>query len=221
MARRSYGIIGLGRFGSTLAQTLHSLGAEVIALDNDEQKLKEIMDDVSSVFTVSNQITVDTLKSAGLDNCDVIVVCIGSNVESSILITLSALELNGPVVHAKANTKGHGKVLEKIGAKTIYPESEMAVRKANLLESNNLLDVVFGNQDFTVAEFVMTEKYANQSIQSLNFRKIYDLNIIAIKHEDKFTHHIEPDTIIYEGDKIIACSDKEGISKFREALQES
>ncbi len=220
MARRSYGIIGLGRFGSTLAQTLHELGAEVIALDNDEQKLKEIMGNVSSVFTVSNPITVETLKSAGLDNCDVIVVCIGSNIESSILITLSALELNGPVVHAKANTKGHGKVLEKIGAKTIYPESEMAIRKANLLESNDLLDVVLDNEDFTIAEFTMTSKYSDRSILELNFRKIYDLNIIAISHNGEFNSHILPDTILHEGDKIIACSTKDGISRFREALQE-
>lgn len=219
MAKHSYGIIGLGRFGFTLAKTLYSLGAEVIALDIDEQKLKDISEDVSSVFTVSNAVTVETLKGAGLDNCDAIVICIGSDIEASILTTLSALELDGPVVHAKANTEGLGKVLERIGAKVIYPESEMAVRKANQLESNNLLDIVSENEDFTIAEFIMTEKYDNMSIVDLNFRKIYNLNIIATIHDGVFNAQIGPDLIIYEGDKIIACSTKDGIKRFTDAIQ--
>lgn len=216
---KKYAVLGLGRFGFTIAEELSKQGAEVIAIDTDEKKINAIIDKVTTAYTISNVITAEEMDQAGLSKCDVILVCIGTNLEASILNTLAVLELDGPKIYAKANSDYHGKVLEKIGASTIYPEKEMAIRYAKQLETNNVLDIIEENKDFSIAEFIITKRFSGKSIIDLNFRRIYNLNIIAIIRDGKFHVDFDPENVLNEGDKIIACANSEGLIKFSDDLK--
>ena len=117
----AYGVIGLGRFGEALAIMLAQSGKEVIVVDRDESKIKEMRQYTECAFVTEN-LSAETLKEIGIQNCDVVVICIGEKADVSILITMSVIEMGVPRVIAKAFSPEQGAVLEKIGAEVVYPE---------------------------------------------------------------------------------------------------
>ena len=119
-SEKSYAIIGLGRFGMPLAKTLAEAGEEVIGIDRDEERVKELREYTEYAF-VANTLTKEVLVDVGVQNCDVAVVCIGDKIETSILTTLNLINLGVPKVLAKATSAEQGEVLEKLGAKVVYP----------------------------------------------------------------------------------------------------
>lgn len=130
----SYGVIGLGRFGSALARTLAESGSDVLVIDSSPLKVKELRDYTEHAF-VAQELTREVLEDAGIQNCDVVIVCIGEKIDTSILTTLNVVSLGVPRVIAKAISPDQGLVLEKIGAEVVYPEHDMAVRLAKKLLS--------------------------------------------------------------------------------------
>ena len=139
--RESYGIVGLGRFGTALATRLAQSGCELLVLDRDEEKIREMRELTDNAYVVSN-LEKKTLLDTGIQNCDVAVVCIGSHIDTSILTTLNLVSMHIPTVIAKATSADHGAILEKLGAQVVYPERDMAVRLANRLENARMLDFV-------------------------------------------------------------------------------
>ena len=123
----AYGVIGLGRFGEALAIMLAQSGKEVIVVDRDESKIKEMRQYTECAFVTEN-LSAETLKEIGIQNCDVVIICIGEKADVSILITMSVIEMGVPRVIAKAFSPEQGAVLEKIGAEVVYPERDMALR---------------------------------------------------------------------------------------------
>ena len=130
----SYGIIGLGRFGSALAATLAEADKELMVLDRSEEKIRQARNYTEHAYVVKD-LQKETLRETGIQNCDVVVVCIGDKVDVSILTTLNVINLGVPQVVAKANSPEQGEILEKIGAQVVYPERDMAVRLARRLIS--------------------------------------------------------------------------------------
>ena len=141
----AYGVIGLGRFGEALAIMLAQSGKEVIVVDRDESKIKEMRQYTECAFVTEN-LSAETLKEIGIQNCDVVVICIGEKADVSILITMSVIEMGVPRVIAKAFSPEQGAVLEKIGAEVVYPERDMALRLGKRLLSNSLLICLFVQQ---------------------------------------------------------------------------
>ena len=136
-----YGIIGLGRFGLSLAIELAEAGEDLIALDKDENKVSIIREYTENAYVVRN-LEKQTLIDSGLKNCDVVVVCIAEQMDKSLLTTLNLVSMGIPKIIAKATSLEHGQILEKIGAEVVYPEHDMAVRLANRLETSSMLDFV-------------------------------------------------------------------------------
>ena len=122
-----YGVIGLGRFGTALVQTLAEAGKEVIAIDKNEEKVKAVRRYTDYAFVVDN-LSEDALKETGMQNCGTVTVCIGEQVDISILTTMLVIKLGVPQVIAKAASVVHGEVLKHLGATVVYPEADMAVR---------------------------------------------------------------------------------------------
>lgn len=116
----AYGVIGLGRFGYALATELAGSGAELLVIDKDEDKVREIREYTENAVVV-NTLDKKTLTETGIQNCDVAIVCIGENMESSILTTLNLVAIGIPLVIAKATSAEHGEILEKLGAEVVYP----------------------------------------------------------------------------------------------------
>ena len=136
-----YGVIGLGRFGTALVKTLAEAGEEVIAIDKNEERVREVRAYTDYAFVVDN-LTEAALKETGMQNCATVVVCIGEQVDMSILTTMLVIKLGVPNVLSKATSEVHGEVLKRMGATVVYPEADMAVRIGRRLIYGNLLDYV-------------------------------------------------------------------------------
>ena len=150
-SKTTYGIVGLGRFGQALAQELAESGAELIVLDRDEEKVSEIRELTENAYIVKS-LDKKTLQASGIQNCDVAVVCIGEQMDTSILTTLNLVSLGIPKVLAKATSMEHGVILEKLGAEVVYPERDMAVRLAARLEMARELDIIQLSEQINISK---------------------------------------------------------------------
>ena len=213
----AFGVIGLGRFGFALAETLSDNGKEVLVLDNNESKVKQIQDKVQQVFVI-DQLDKPTLEEAGIQNCGTVIVCIGEHIEASILTTLNVIELGVPRVIAKAISAEHGRVLQKIGAEVVYPEKDRAVRLANSLTTPRALDYIDLSNQYAISESKLTDRLSGKTILELNFRKKFGLNIIAIVRGNQTIVEITPDLQLNTNDLIAVVGTKDSIVKFERYL---
>ena len=147
MREMTYGIIGLGKFGEALALTLAEAGADIIVVDQDEEKVREMREYTENAYVVQN-LEKKTLQEVGLQNCDIAIVCIGEHLDTSILTTLNLVSMGIPKVIAKANGLEHGEILTKLGAEVVFPEKDMALRLATRLETSKVLDIIQLSQYF-------------------------------------------------------------------------
>ncbi|MEL5900799.1 TrkA family potassium uptake protein, partial [Clostridium sporogenes] len=140
MGRKQFVVIGLGRFGTSVAKTLYTLGNDVLAIDSSEDIVQSIADSVTHSVQI-DATDENSLRSLGIRNFDVAVITIGSDIQASTMATLLVKEMGVKYIIAKANTEIHAKVLYKIGAdRVVFPERDMGVRVAHNLVSTNILD---------------------------------------------------------------------------------
>lgn len=215
-----YGIIGLGRFGMALATALSDAGKEVMAVDNTESKVRQIRDSVSEAFVVEGIDRV-SFESAGIQNCETVIVCIGEKVDTSILTTLTVLSMGVPRVISKATSAEHGCVLEKIGAEVVYPEKDTAIRLSRRLVSPHALDFIGLNDDIAVSEIRLTEVLEGKSILEAGIRNLFGLNIVAMEQKNETTIDIQPSYRFRKGEIIVVIGKREDINRFETFLSES
>lgn len=212
-SKKIYGVIGLGRFGMPLAQRLALAGEEVIGVDMNEDKVEEFRE-FSDLAFVTKSLHKEVLREMGIQNCDLVVVCIGSNIEASILATMNIINLGVPTVISKATSEVQGEVLEKLGAKVVYPEYDMAVRTAKKILQKNLRDYISMGKDVEIVEVELTDKMIGKSILDLGLRKRYSLNVIAIHHEKGIELEFLPSYQLKKGDVVVVIGKEENVSRF-------
>mgnify|MGYP005896230235 FL=1 len=205
-----YGIIGLGRFGYALAVDLANAGYDLIVLDRDEEKICEMRAYTENAFIVGN-LEKKTLLDTGIQNCDVAVVCIGEQMDISILTTLNLVSMNIPKVIARATSAEHGVILEKLGAEVVYPERDMAIRLASRLETARMLDIVQLSERINVMKMEIPAQAVGKTVAEVNFRARFDLNIIAIENGGKLVEVVRPDYAFCTGDILFLCGSKDGL----------
>ena len=213
----SYGIIGLGRFGSALASTLAEAGKEIMVLDCNEEKVRQIRNFTEHAYVVKD-LQKETLRETGIQNCDVVVVCIGDKVDVSILTTLNVINLGVPQVVAKANSPEQGEILEKIGAQVVYPEKDMALRLAKRLISKRVFNLFELDHNIDISEFKLTSRLAGQTVLEAQLRNRYGVNIIAISRGGWLTTDITPDYTLAEGDTLVVIGEGDKIKRLEDAL---
>jgi len=214
----AFGVIGLGRFGFSLAETLADNGKEVLVLDNNESKVRQIQDKVQQAFVIT-QLDKSALEEAGVQNCGTVMVCIGEHVEASILTTLNVIELGVPRVIAKAISAEHGRVLQKIGAEVVYPERDQAVRLANMLTRPRAMEYIDLSNQYAISEIRLSDRLHGKTILELDFRKKFGLNIIAIVRGNEAIVEIVPNLQLNTDDLIAVVGTKDSIIKFERYLQ--
>lgn len=212
----AFGIIGLGRFGLALALELTKAGKQVIVLEIEAEKLDAIKDQIENIYPVKT-ITAEVLEESGISHCHTAIVCIGKDIESNILVTMSLVELGIPRVIAKATSTNHGKVLERIGAEAVFPEVEMGTRLAHSLISTGTLEFLELCEDFSIANIVLSSSFANQNVAQVNLRKRFHLNIIVVIRNEKAISEIGPELVLLEGDVLVVGGSNESIKKFERA----
>lgn len=213
-----YGVIGLGRFGATLAKELAAAGQDVLVIDNSETKIREARAYTDAAFVTDN-LDRETLMQCGVQNCDTVVVAIGERIETSILTTLVVVQLGVRRVIAKAINEDHGAVLQKLGAEVIYPESDMAIRLAKKLTTRRVLDFLAISQEVEVSELQLGGQIIGKTVQASNLRSKYGLNIIAIVAKDgNIITDIGPSYAFKQDDAVVVIGRKENIERFEQML---
>ena len=207
-----YGIIGLGRYGLSLAIELAEAGEDLIALDKDENKVSIIREYTENAYVVRN-LEKQTLIDSGLKNCDVVVVCIAEQMDKSLLTTLNLVSMGIPKIIAKATSLEHGQILEKIGAEVVYPEHDMAVRLANRLETSSMLDFVQLSEKINISKVKIPNHIIGKTVLEIDLRAKFGLNIIAIENQGNVIELIEPNYIFKENDILYLSGAKNAFLK--------
>ena len=218
MSKKQFLIIGLGRFGSSIAKTIYGLGHDVLAIDKDEEKVQEISDYVTHAVQMDST-DESILKTLGVTNFDVAVVTIGSNLQDSVMATLILKELGVKYIIAKANNELHAKVLTKIGAdKVVLPERDMGTRVAHNLVSSNILDYIELSEEYSILEIEAIKEWFNKSLKEIEIRKKHGINVVAIKRGEKVNISPSAEDIIKENDVLVALGSAKDLNKFESMI---
>ena len=211
----SYGIVGLGRFGYALAVDLAQSGADIMVIDRDEEKVRELREYTENALVV-NTLDKKSLMETGIQNCDVGIVCIGEHMESSILTTLNLVSLGVPQVIAKATSADHGEILAKLGAEVVYPERDMALRLANRLETARVLDFIQLSESINISKRMVPEKFIGKTVLELNIRARFGLNIIAVENSGEVVDVVGPDYTFRAGDVMIISGSRDDLLRLND-----
>ena len=218
IAATSYGVIGLGRFGSALVRTLAEAGKEVIAVDKDEQAVKAARKYTDFAFVVET-LSQDTLEETGIQNCGTVAICIGEAIDVSIMTTMLVINMDVPHVIAKATSAEHGEVLKRLGASVVYPESDMAVRVGKRLISGNLIDYISLDDDVEVRRIQVGGKLVGRTIQEIDVRRTYGINIIAIERNHQTDVEFSAQYCFHELDSVTVIGKIDKIDRFEADTQ--
>ncbi len=213
--KNTYGIIGLGRFGYALALELAQSGADIMVLDRDEEKVREFREYTESAF-ITRTLDKKTLEESGIQNCDIVVLCIGEQLDTSILTTLNLTSIGVPRVIAKAASAEHGEILEKLGAEVVYPERDIALRLAHRLEASRMLDYIQLSETLNISKLIAPKSIIGKSVMDVNLRGRFGVNIIAIESGKTIIESITPDYIFTQNDILFVSGSKQGLSNLSE-----
>jgi trk system potassium uptake protein TrkA len=209
-------VIGLGRFGSSVARTLADSGCEVLAVDVDEARVKAIADYVTDAVR-ANALDDEALRGLGLRNFEVVVVAIGHEVEASILTTVLLKEMGVPKIVAKAQDDLHGRVLQKVGADiVVFPERDMGVRLAHTLISRNVIDEIQISTDYSIMEMQAPPRFLDRSLKELELRQRFGLTVLAIRRADRIIVSPDAEQTLEEGDVLVTLGQPEKLEGLNE-----
>lgn len=215
--RKQFVVIGIGRFGSSVAVSLYESGFEVLAIDLDIEKIEEISNDVTHALSLDAS-DEKALESVNIRDYDTAIIAIGENIQESLLVTLLVKEAGVKEIICKANSRLHGKLLKKIGAtRIVLPEQEMGLRVANNLKYQSLFDYIKISKDSSLVEFTAPKEWVNKTIGEINIRAKYEVTLIGIKFDQNsdMDLNINADTVIEEDDLLIIIGRDEKLAKLQ------
>lgn len=214
--KKQFAVIGLGRFGGSVARALCEMGYEVLAVDKNEQRIQDFSN-IATHAVVADTTDEEALNALGIRNFDIVVVAIGEDIQSSILTTLILKELDVQTVVVKARNALHGKVLYKIGAdKVVYPERDMGIRVVHSLISPNILDIIELADDYSIVEIHAGEFFSGKTLKDLDIRAKFGCNVMAIKSGDRINIAPLASDRINEGDILVVIGHNDDLQRLEE-----
>ncbi|CAM3426730.1 potassium channel family protein [Marinicrinis lubricantis] len=218
MKYSQFAVIGLGRFGSSLAKELIAQGYEVMGIDKNE----EIADDMSDelTFTAAADTTdEEVLKELGIRNSDCVIIAIGNDIQASIMTAILLKDFGVKKVVAKALSELHGRVLEKIGVdRVIYPERDMAIRLAHQLVQPNILDFIELSNKYTIAELSAPQKISGKTLGKLDTRAKYGCSVVALHKQEEILIAPSANDVVDKDDIMVLIGTKQQIERFEDAV---
>jgi len=227
LGRRSFAVIGLGRFGSAIATTLTELGHEVTGIDGSEDRVRALADQIS--LAVQLDATDErALRAAGIQDVNAAVVSIGENIESSLLVVTLIRELGITNIVAKAVTPLHGRILEKLGVnRVVFPEREMAIRVAHGMVVPSVLEFIELSKKFSIVEIPAPAEFTGKTLREIGLRSRFGLTTIAIKRAvtgggGDFTNVAPgPDDVVEAGDILALLGSNEKLGQLDRLLAQA
>ena len=217
---KQYLVIGLGRFGTSVAKTLYEAGENILGIDVSEELVQDrINNNILKNAIIGDASDGKILKDIGAENFDIAFICIG-DIEASVMIALNLKELGIKSIIAKAINKKHGKVLTKIGAtEIVYPEEHMGKRIAELTMNTDIIEHLKFTDNFVLVEVKAPSIFWNNSLIKLDVRNKYNINIVGIKKAQKeFIPNPTANVIIEEGDILVIITDKKTVESFNKLI---
>lgn len=209
-----FAVIGLGKFGSSMTKALHKLGKDVLAIDNIEERVNAVRDYATHTITADAS-DINVLKELGISNFDAVIIAIGENMQANILVTMMCKEMGIKNIIAKAQNDTHKTVLTKIGADmVIVPEEDMAERLATTLANPGLSDLMGLTDDYSIVETNIPSSWSGKTLQELNIRSKYNINLLMIMRGKEIITSLAGDTILKNGDMLISGGINDDIHKF-------
>lgn len=213
--KKSYVVIGMGRFGSSVAERLYALGNDVLAIDTNPEIVQHMESKVTCAV-VADARDEEVLRSLGARSCDCAVVAIGKDLATCIIATLNLKELGVPQVICKATDELRKKALEKVGAdRVVIPERETGIKLAQALTSSSVLDFIELSKDCGIAEIPTPTEWCGKTLRELNIRAKYGVNIIAIREDGNIDVAPGADFALKENNVLVVLGTNDKLSKIR------
>lgn len=206
-------LIGLGHFGKHIAMELNQLGHEVMAIDNDEEKVNDVLQYVTNA-QIGDSTDPDFLNSLGIRNFDVCIVTMSGNFQNSLETTSLLKELGASFVVSAAKRDVQEKFLLRNGAdRVVYPEKQMAKWTAIRYTSDHILDYIEVDDSYAIFEVQVPDNWIGKSIGRIDIRKKYNINILALKEYGKMNMAITPDTVLSSNISMLVLGDYKSLQK--------
>ena len=213
--KKTYAVIGLGRFGTAVAERLYALGNEVLVIDDDAERVQR-MESRVTYAVVADARDEAVLRSLGMRNYDCAIVAIGTDLAASIVITMNLKELGVPQVVCKAEGDMQKRALEKIGAdKVLIPEREAGVKLAQAVTSSSILDFIELSDQYGIAELTLPEAWVGKTIRELNIRAKYGVNLIAVRENGKINVVPDADEPLPAGCVLVAVGANDKLTRLK------
>ncbi|RUS46102.1 TrkA family potassium uptake protein [Cohnella sp. AR92] len=218
--KKQYAIIGMGRFGSSVAKFLCDMGYEVLAIDDNAERVQDVVNIVTHAVSADST-DEEAMRALGIRNFDVVVVAIGEDIQASILTTLILKDLGVQKIIVKAQNELHGKVLNKIGAdKVVFPERDMGLRVAHNLISPNIMEHIDLSHDYSIVELAAPTAMRGKNLRELDIRAEYQCNVMAVKRNDQMNISFPSDEPLLKGDILVIVGRNEQLTRLEQAYAE-
>ncbi len=212
---KTYAVFGLGKYGSAVAKELVKIGAEVLAVDINEEKVNEAVKEIP--FCKCADVTdPEVLKQLGISNIDVVVISIATNLEACVMATMLCKEMGVKTVISKGSSEMNCKILQKVGAdKVIFPEQESGMRLAKNLISSGFVDILDISNNVSMVELEVRPEWENKNLLELDLRKKYSINIVSIIENGEASVLIDPEMPLKRSMRLIVIADTGKLRKLK------
>lgn len=216
MKNQSYAVFGLGRYGLATAKELAAAGAQVLAVDRDEQAVQSAAAFIPLV-KCADVTDPAVLEMLGISNFDVVIIAMAEHMEACVMAVMLCKEAGVPTVIVKCASETHGRLLSRVGAdQVVIPESESGVRMARNLLSSGFVDVMELSGEVSLIEVPVKAEWVGKSLIELNLRKKYAINVVALKRDQQIDVTVDPAAPMQEGDFLVVIAETAKLHKLKE-----
>ncbi len=212
---KSYAVFGLGRYGRAVAKELVKCGAEVLAVDRDEDLVNAVSAEIP-YCKCADVTDAEVVRKLGISNVDVVVIAMATSLEASVMATMLCKEIGVGTVIAKCANEMNCKILSKVGAdRIVFPEEESGIRLAKNLLSSGFVDIVELSKDVSMIEMEVRPEWIGKNLIELNLRKKYAINVVAVLQETQVYVNIDPAKPLEQGMRLIVIANPDKLARLK------
>lgn len=212
---KTYAVLGLGRYGRSVAEELVNNGAEVLAVDIEQHNVNKAIETIP-VCKCADITEPEVIKRLGIPNIDVVIVAMASNLEASVMAVTLCKEAGVETVIVKCGNEMHQKILSRVGAdRVIFPEKESGMRLAKNLLTSGFSEMIELSDEVSMVELDIRDEWVGKTLIELSLRKKYDINVVAIRTGDEISTTVDPTLPLEKGMELIVIANTSKLKKLK------
>lgn len=212
---KTYAVLGLGRYGRAVAEELVNNGAEVLAVDSDQNNVNSAIETIP-VCKCADITDPEVIKKLGISHIDVVIIAMASNLEASVMALTLCKEAGVKNIIVKCGNEMHQKIFSSVGAdRVIFPERESGIRLAKNLLTSGFSEMIELSDDISMVEINVKDEWIGKTLIELSLRKKYSINVVAIRNDDKINTNVDPATPLKKGMNLIVIANTAKLKKFK------